>query len=195
MYTPLCKMQRHYFADKGPYSQSSGFSHGHLWMRELDPKESWALKNWCFWTRVLEKALESPLDCKEIQPVRPKGDQSWVFIGSSDVEAETPKLWPPDAKNWLIRKDPDVGKDWRQKEKGTTEDEMVGWRHWLDGCETAQTPGVREAQGSLQSMGSQRAGHDWATKLILFRVWLLLPAYFEIYSWSNEYPAQPKINK
>ena len=195
MYTPLCKMQRHYFADKGPYSQSSGFSRGHLQMWELDPKESWALKNWCFWTVVLEKTLESPLDCKEIQPVHPKGDQSWVFIGSSDVEAETPILWPPDAKNWLIWKDPDVGKDWRQEEKGTTEDEMVGWRHWLDGRETAQTPGVREAQGSLQSMGSQRAGHDWETELILFRVWLLLPAYFEIYSWSNEDPAQPKINK
>ena len=185
----------YYFGNKGPSSQSYGFSSSHVWMWESDYKESWALKNWCFWTVVLEKTLESPLDCKEIQPVHPKGDQSWVFIGRIDDEAETPILWPPDAKSRLIQKDPDAGKDQRQEEKGTTEDEMVGWRHWLDGRETAQTPGVREAQGSLQSMGSQRAGHDWETELILFRVWLLLPAYFEIYSWSNEDPAQPKINK
>ena len=98
---------------------------------ELDYKESWAPKNWCFWTVVLEKTLESPSDCKEIQPVHPKGDQSWVFIGRTDVEAKTPVLWPPDAKNWLTRKDPDAGKDWRQEEKGMTEDEMVGWNHWL----------------------------------------------------------------
>ena len=97
--------------------------------------ESWAPKNWYFWPVVLEKTLESPLDCKEIQPVHPKGDQSWVFTGGTDVEAETPVLWPPDAKNWLIWKDPDAGKDWRQKEKGTTEDEMVGWHHWLNGHE------------------------------------------------------------
>ena len=102
---------------------------------ELDCKESWVLKNWCFWTVVLEKTLESPLDCKEIQPVYSKGDQSWVFIGRTDVEAETPKLWPPDAKNWLIWKDPDAGKDWRQEEKGTTEDEIVGWHYLLNGHE------------------------------------------------------------
>ena len=96
-------------------------------MWELDYKESWALKNWCFWTVVLEKTLESPLGCKEIQPVHPKGNQFWIFIGRSNAEAETPILWPPDGKNWLIGKDPDAGKDWRQKEKGTTEDEMVGW--------------------------------------------------------------------
>ena len=101
---------------------------------ELD-KESWAPKNWCFWTVVLEKTLESPLDCREIQPVPPKGDQSWVFIGRTDVKAETPILWPPEAKSWLIWKDPDAGKDWRQEEKGTTEDEMVGWHHWLNGHE------------------------------------------------------------
>ena len=99
-------------------------------MSELDHKESWAPKNWCSWTVVLEKTLESPLDCKEIQPVHPEGDQSWVFIGRTDTEAETPILWPSDAKNWLIGKDPDAGEDWRQEEKGTTEDEMVGW---LDG--------------------------------------------------------------
>ena len=125
--------QRHFFANKGPSSQSYGFSSGHVWMWELDYKESWAQKDQCFWTVVLEKALESPLDCKEIQPVHPKGDQAWVFIGRTDVEAETPILWPPDVKSWLIGKDPDAGKDWGQEEKGTTEDEMAGWHHRLDG--------------------------------------------------------------
>ena len=115
------------------YSQSYGFSSSHVWMWELNHKESWAPKKWCFWTVVLEKTLESPLDCKEIQPVNPKGNQSWIFIGRIDAEAETPILWPPDAKNWLIRKAPDAGKDWRQEEKGMTEDEMVGWHHRFDG--------------------------------------------------------------
>ena len=127
------KKQRHYFANKGPSSQGYGFSCGHVWMWELDYKESWALKNWCFWTVVLKKTLESPLDCKEIQPALPKEDQSWVFIGRTDVEAETPILWPPDAKSWLTGKVPHAGKDWGQEEKGTTEDEMAGWHHWLDG--------------------------------------------------------------
>ena len=136
------KMQRHYFANKGPSSQGYGFSHSHVWMWELDYKESWAQKNWCFWTVVLEKALESPLDCKEIQPVHPKGDESWVFIGRTDVEAETPILWPPDVKSWLIGKDPDAGKDWGQEEKATTEDEMVGWHHWLNGHEFEKALGV-----------------------------------------------------
>ena len=129
------KKQRHYFANKGLSSQSYGFSSGHVWILELDNKESWAPKNWCFRTVVLEKTFESPLDCKEIQPVHPKGDQSWVFIGRTDVEAETPMLCPPDVKNWLIWKDPDAGKDWRWEEKGTTENEMVGWHHRLDGHE------------------------------------------------------------
>ena len=105
-------------------------------MWELDYKESWVQKNWCFWTVVLEKTLESPLDCKEIQPVNPKRNQSCMLIGRTDVEAEAPILWPPDAKSWLIWKDPDIGKDWRQEEKGTTEDEMVRWRHWLNGHES-----------------------------------------------------------
>ena len=126
---------RHYFANKDPSSQGYGFSSGHVWMRELDYKESWVPKNWCFWIVVLEKTLESPLDCKEIQPVHPKGDQPWLFIGKTDVEAETPILWPPDAKSWLIGKDPDAGKDRGQEEKGITEDEMVGWHHWLNGHE------------------------------------------------------------
>ena len=121
--------QRHYFANKGPSSQGYGFSCSHVWMWELDYKESWAPKNWCFWTMVLEKTLESPLDCKEIQLVHPKGDQSWVFIGRTNVEAETPILWSPDAKSWLIWKDPDAGKDWGQKEKGMREDQRVGWHH------------------------------------------------------------------
>ena len=128
------KKQRHYFANKGLYSQGYGFSSVHVWMWELDYK-TWAQKNWCFWTVVLEKTLESPLDSKEIQPVHPKGNQPWIFIGRSDAEAETPILWPPDMKNWLILKDPDAGKDWRQEEKGTTDDEMVGWYHQLDGHE------------------------------------------------------------
>ena len=123
-------------------------------MWELDYKESWALKNWCFWTAVLEKTLESPLDCKEIQPVHPKGDQSWVFIGRTDVEAETQILWPPNAKSWLIGKDPDAGKDWGQEEKGMTEDEMVGWHHWLDGHGFGWTPGVGDGQGGLACCNS-----------------------------------------
>ena len=122
--------------NKGPSSQSYGFLSSHVWMGELDYKESWAPKNWCFCTVVLEKTPESPLDCKEIQPVHPKGNQSWIFTERTDVEAETPVLWPPDMKNWLIWKDPDVGKDWRREEKGTTEDEMVGWHHLLNGYES-----------------------------------------------------------
>ena len=123
-------------------SQGYGFSSGHIWMWELDCEESWAPKNWCFWTVVLEKTLKSPLDYKEIQPVHPKGDWSWVFIGRTDAEAETPMLWPPNAKNWLIGKDPDAGKDWRQEEKGTTEDEIIGWHHQLNGNAFEQALGV-----------------------------------------------------
>ena len=129
------KKQRHYFADKNLSSQSYGFSSSHVWMWELDYKEIWAPKNWYFWTMVLEKTRESPLDCKEIQPVHPKGDQSWLFIGRMDVEAETPILWPPHAKSWLIGKDSDARRDWGQEEKGTTEDEMAGWHYRLDGHE------------------------------------------------------------
>ena len=120
-------------ANKGPSSQSYGFSGSHVWMWELDYKESWMLKNWCFWTVMLEKTLESPLDCKEFQLVHPKGNHPWIFIGRTDAEAETPILWPPDEKNWLIGKDPDAGKDWKPKEKGMIEDEIVGWYHWLNG--------------------------------------------------------------
>ena len=127
--------QRHYYANKGPSSQGYVFSSSYVWMWQLDYKENWELKNLCFWAVVLEKTLESPLDSKEIQPVHPKGNQSWVFIGRTDAEAETPILIRPhDVKNWLIWKDPDAGKDWRWEEKGT-EGEMVGWHHWLNGHE------------------------------------------------------------
>ena len=128
---------------KAPVSSS------HVWMWELDYKESWAMKNWCFWTMILEKSLESPLDCKEIQPIHPKGNHSWIFIGRTDTKAESPILWPHDAKNWLFWKDPDAGKDWKWEKKGTIEDEMVGWHHWLDGHEFEQTPGVGDRQGGL----------------------------------------------
>ena len=156
------RRQRYYFANKGPSSQGYGFSISHVWMWVLDYKESWVPKNWCFWTVVLEKTLESPLDCKEIQPAHPKGDQSWVFIGRTDTEAETPILWPPDVKNWLILKDPDGGKDWRWEKKGTTNDEMVGWPWvWVNSRSWWWTG----RPGMLQSMGSQRGGQDWATEL------------------------------
>ena len=135
-------------------------------MWELDSEESWAPKNWCFWTMVLEKTLESPLDCKEIQPVRPKGDQSWVFIGRTDAEAETPTLWPPHVKSWLIGKDPDAGRDWGQEEKGTTEDEMAGWpTRWTWVWVNSGSWWWTGRPGMLQFTGLQRVGHDWATEL------------------------------
>ena len=140
---------RHYFANKCPSSQSYVFSSGQVWIWELDYKENWVSKNWCFWIAVLEKTLENPLDCKEIQAVHPNRNQSWIFIGRTDAEAEIPLLWPPDVKKWLIWKDPDEGKDWRQEEKGTTEDDMFGWHHWLNEREFEQVPGVGDGQGSL----------------------------------------------
>ena len=148
------KKQRHYFVNKGPSSQGYGFSSGNVWVWELDYKEGWESKYWCIWTVVLEKTLESPLDCKEIQPVHPKGDQSWVFFGRTDAEAETPILLPHDAKSWLIWKDPDAGKDWRQEEKGTTEDEMVGWHHRLNGHGFGWTLAVGNGQGGLACCSS-----------------------------------------
>ena len=137
------KKQRHYFSNKGPYSQSYDFSSSHEWIWELDHKEGWTLKNWCFWTVVLEKTSESPLDSKEIKPVNPKGTQPWTSIGRTDAEAEAPILWPSDVKIWLIAKDLDAGKDWRQEEKG------MRWHHWLDGHELEQAPRVGDGQGSL----------------------------------------------
>ena len=143
------KKQRHQFTDKDPYSQSYGFSSSHVWIWELDHKESWALNNWFFWTAVLEKTLESPMDCKEIQPVHPKGNQSWIVIQRTDAEAEAPILGPPDAKSQLTGKDPEAGKDWGQEEKGAAENEMVGWHHRLTAPDVEQTPRDGEGQGSL----------------------------------------------
>ena len=147
------------------------FSSSHVWMWELDYKESWVMKNWCFWIVVLEKTPESLLDCKEIQPVHPKGTQSWIFIGRTDATAETPILWPPDAKNWLIWKDPNAGKDWRQEEKGMTEDEMIGWHHQLNGHEFEQAPGIADGQGGLAAV------HGVAKSWTRLSDWMELSTY------------------
>ena len=146
--------------------------------------KSWALKNWCFWTMVLEKTLENPLDCKKIQPVYPKGNQSWIFIGRTNAEAETPILWPPDAKSWLSWKNPDAGKDWGQEEKGITEDEMVGWHHWLNGDEFGWTPGVDDGQGSMACCGS------WGHKESGTTEWL---NWAELRTWTQ--PRRPSTDE
>ena len=163
------KKQRHYFANKGPSSQSYGFSSSHIWMWELDHKESWTLKNWCFLTVELEQTLESPLNCKEIKPVNPQGNQSWIVIGRIDAKAEAPTPWPVDAKNWFIGKDPNPGKDWRQEERGRTKDKMVGWSNTnsMDMSLYASSGSWRWTgkPGMLQSMGSQKVRHDWVTEL------------------------------
>ena len=143
------KQQRYYFADKSPYSQRYGFSNSHVCMWELDHKEGWALQDWCFWTMMLAKTLESPLDSKEIKPVNPKGNQPWIFNGRTNSEAEASILWPSDGKIRLIGKDCDTGKHWRQEEKGMRDDKMIGWHHWLNGHEFEQTLGDSEGQGSL----------------------------------------------
>ena len=179
------KKQRHYFADRGSYSQSYGFSSGHVWMWELDCEEGWVPKNWCFWTVVLEKTLENPLDCKEIQPVHSE-DQLWDFFGRNDAKAETPVLWPPHAKSWVIGKDSDAGRDWGQEEKGTIEDEMAGWHHWFDGRESEWTPGDGDGQGGLaccDSWGRKESDTteqlNWTElnvrfKMLVFRVCLYI---------------------
>ena len=170
--------------------QGYGFSSSHVWMWELDCEESWALKNWCFWTVVLEKTLESPLDRKEIQPVHSKEDQPWVFFGRNDAEAETSVLWPPHAKSWLIGKDCDAGRDWGQEEKGMTEDEMAGWHYWLDGHEFEWTPRVGDGQGGLVCCSS------WSRKESDTTEWLNWPEFmkktehrridaFELWLWEK----------
>ena len=172
------KKQRCYFetllCHKGPSNQSYGFSSSHVWMWELDHKESWVPKNWCFWTVVLKKTLESPLGCKEIKPVNLKGNQSWIFIGRTDAEVEAPILWPPDVRHWLIGKDLDAGKNWRQEEKGTKENEMVGWHYQLFGHEFEQAPGVGDGQGSLACCSS------WGCKELDMTEWLNWQSIFFI---------------
>ena len=157
---------RQHIKKQSPSSQGYGFSSSHVWMWGLDYTESWAPKNWCFWTVVLEKTLASPLDCKEIQLVHPKGDQSWVFIGGTDAEAETPILWPPDVESWLIGKDPDPGRDYGQEEKGMPEDEMVGWHHRLNGHGFKWTPGVGDGQGGLAYCSSWGRKESDMTELL-----------------------------
>ena len=180
------KKQSHYIANKGPSSQSYGFSNSHVWMWELNYKESlffcfWAQKNWCFWTVVLEKTLESPLDCKEIQPVNSEVNQSWTFIGRNDADVETPVLWPPDAKSWLIWKDPDAGKHWGQEEKGTTQNEVVRWHHHLNGHGFGWTPEAGDGQAGLVSCSSwvaksQTRMSNWtAITKVSITPWLQFP--------------------
>ena len=171
------KKQRHYFVNKGPSSQGYGFSSSHVWMWELNCKESWVAKNWFFWTVVLEKTVENSLDCKEIKPVNPKGDQSWVFIGRTDAEAETPIIWPLHVKSWLTGKDPDAGRDWGQGEKAMTEDEMARWHHQLDGHEFGWTPEVGDGQGGLACCNS------WSCKESDTTEWL---------NWTE--PGIPRVN-
>ena len=154
--------------NKGPSSQGYGFSSSHVWMWELDCEESWALKNWCFWTVVLKKTLESPLNCKESQPVHSEGDQPWDFFGGNDAKAETPVLWPPHVKSWLIGKDPDAGRDWGQ-EAETTEDEMAGWHHGLDGRESEWTLGAGDAQVVLACCDS--SGRKDMTEQLNWTLW------------------------
>jgi len=156
------KEQRHYFANEGLYGQIYGFSSSHVWMSELDYKESWASKIWCFWTMVLMKTVKSPLGCKKIKPVNRKINQSWIFIGSIYAEVEDPILWPPDAKNWLIGKDPDAGKDSKQEEKRTAEDEMVGWHHWR----------IWQAEGFGDGKGKLACCSPWGHKELDITEWL-----------------------
>ena len=177
-------------ANKGSSSQDYGFSCGHVWMWELDCEEGWALKNWCFWTVVLEKTLERPLNYKEMQPVHSEGDQPWDFFGRNDAKAETPGLWPPHVKSWLTGKDSDAGRDWGQEEKGTTEDEMAGWHRWLDGREFVWTPGVDNGQGGLACCNSWgRKESDTTEQLIwsdLIFIYSELSSLFDSVLWFTK---------
>ena len=170
------------------YIPSFGFSNSHVWMWELDHKENWAV--------VLEKTLQHPLDSKEIKPVHPKGDQSWIFIGRTDAEAETPILWSPDVKNWLIWKDPDAGKDWRQEEKGTTEDEMIGWHHQLYERGFGWTPGVGDGQGGLACYGSWGHKESDTTERLNWTDWGFSSSWtknFQMYKLVVEKAEEPEI--
>ena len=169
------KKQRHHFADQGPYSQIYGFSSSHVGIWEMDHNEGWAPTNWCFWITVLEKTPENPLDCKEIKLINPKGNQSWIFIRRTDAEAEVPILWPLEVKSWLTRKDSDAGKDQGQKEKGATEDEMIGHHHRFNGHEFEQTLGDNEGQGSPMPCNpwGQKSWtwlSEWTTTVIKWQV-------------------------
>ena len=167
------KKQRHHFTNKGLFCQCYDFPNSHVWLWELDHKEGWVPKNWCFWTVVLEKTLESPLDCKDIKPVHPKGNQPWIFIGRTGAKAEPPILWPPDAKNWLMGKDPDAGRDWGEEEKG----KRRGWDGWM--ASRTQwtwvwvTPWVRDGQGGLSCCSSwgRRVVHNWVTEQDVMLEW------------------------
>ena len=188
-------LQRHYFANKDLSSSTYSFSSSHVWMWELDHEESWVLKNCCFWTVVLEKTLEVPLDCKEIQQVNPKGNQSWILIGRTDVEAETPILWPPDIKNWLFGKDPNAGKDWRWEVKVMTEAEMVGWHHWFNGHDFEQVQGVvmdREAwRAAVHGFAESWTWMSIWTELYGCESWTIKKAecrrmdIFELWCWKR----------
>ena len=185
-------MSKILYMPKGRSSQGYGFSSGHVWMWELECEEGWVTKNWCFWTVVL-KTLVSPLDYKEIQPVHSKGDHSRVFFGKNDAKAETPVHSPPDAKSWLIGKDSDAGRDWRQKEKGMTEDEMAGWHHWLDGHESEWTPRVGDGQGGLaccDSWGCKESDTtEWLNWLTDWLNWQLSSqSNSHIHTWLLEKP-------
>ena len=177
------KKQRHHFADKGPFNQSYGFTNSHVCTWELDHKEGWVQKNWCFWSVVLEKSLESPLNCKEIKPVSLKGNHSWIFIVRIDAEAEASILWSPDVKNWFIRKDPDAGDDWRQEEKRMTEDKTIGWHHQLDGHEFEQAPGAGDGQGSLVCCS------PWGRKELDMTEWTELTELGTRRNYNREDPA------
>ena len=182
---------RDQFANKHPYSQSYGFSSSHVRLWELDHKEGWAPKNWCFWTVVLEKTLESPLGCKEIKPVNPKGNQSW--IGRTNAEATI--VWPPKLKNWLIGKDPNAGKDWRQDEKGMTEDELVGWHHQLNGLEFEQAPGVGDGQGSLVCCSPWGRKESDTTKWLIWTDWSATKVSFQFESNQVKLPTKTKSSR
>ena len=182
---------RHHFEDKGPYSQTYGFCSSHVWMWESDHKEGWAPKNWHFWTEVLEKTLESHVDCKEIKPFNPRGNQPWIFIGRTDAEAKAPIFWPSDLKSWLTGKAPDAGRKCGQEEKGATEDKMVGWYHWLNGHESEQTQRDSDGQRSLACCSSwgRRVGHDLDTEQQSY----YFIQFWHHFSWREKFPFGPQI--